>query len=159
MDLANTVIGVVLFFAIALPIYYINNASKKKRIILQNKLINLFTSKPMKISDYDTFGGDSIIGIHENEVCFYQERNNQVVSKVINWKEIARFSVVKEFTKMGKQSDKKLSRVVLSFDFKDKSKDSDVILFFQVDETNFMIGEELRIATKWEEKLNQMLKS
>lgn len=157
MDLNNTIIGIALFFAIAIPIYFINSASKKKSGKLSNKLSNLFTNVPSKVSDYDAFGGDSIIGMHENELGFYQERSNKIVAKTIKLNEISKFHLTKDFITSGKNKETILAKVQLDFEFIDKSKGKDSLLFFQMDDNNFMIGEELRIATKWEEKLNKLL--
>lgn len=157
MDLNNTIIGIALFFAIAIPIYFINSASKKKSGKLSNKLSNLFTNVPSKVSDYDAFGGDSIIGMHENELGFYQERSNKIVAKTIKLNEISKFHLTKDFITSGKNKETILAKVQLDFEFIDKSKGKDSLLFFQMDDNNFMVGEELRIATKWEEKLNKLL--
>lgn len=157
MDLNNTIIGIALFFAIAIPIYFINSASKKKSGKLSNKLSNLFTNVPSKVSDYDVFGGDSIIGMHENELGFYQERSNKIVAKTIKLNEISKFHLTKDFITSGKNKETNLAKVQLDFEFIDKSKGKDSLLFFQMDDNNFMVGEELRIATKWEEKLNKLL--
>lgn len=157
MDLNNTIIGIALFFAIAIPIYFINSASKKKSGKLSNKLSNLFTNVPSKVSDYDAFGGDSIIGMHKNELGFYQERSNKIVAKTIKLNEISKFHLTKDFITSGKNKETNLAKVQLDFEFIDKSKGKDSLLFFQMDDNNFMVGEELRIATKWEEKLNKLL--
>jgi hypothetical protein len=61
-----------------------------------------------------------------------------------------------EYSKISNQNNKTISKVALLFEMK-SSKAMETILLFQMDDTNFMISDELRIAKHWEEKLNAKL--
>jgi len=155
MDIANTLIGIALLLIIAIPVFIINYASKKKRSAIVNQAIQLFSNKPSKLSEYDVFCGDSIIALHENEVCVYSERQN-INSKTIALQQVLKVSLYVEYSKISNQNNKTISKVALLFEMK-SSKAMETILLFQMDDTNFMISDELRIAKHWEEKLNAKL--
>ncbi|KIX20163.1 hypothetical protein SY27_13500 [Flavobacterium sp. 316] len=150
MDTPNMIIGIVLSAIILLPILLINKSvlQKRKRIIAKLDALAIIDNK--KIGELDTWTDNSVIGISTDNSKLYFSRNTDHYVKEIAFdlKNIKECTIVNTF-KQGTNNIEKLELLLELYDSKDRVS----LEIFKVDEKNFIIGEEMRIAKKWYSKL------
>lgn len=150
MDIPNLIMGIALFSAILLPILLINKKvleKRKKNIAKLNAFAQLDNNK---ISELDSWTDNSIIGINEDKTKLYFVRNTEIYDEkiAIELKNIKHCAIVKNYKANSKNIDK------LELEIELYSSNTKVYLeFFKADEKNFMMGEEMRLAKKWSEKI------
>ncbi|CAM3880992.1 MULTISPECIES: hypothetical protein [Flavobacterium] len=150
MDIPNLIMGITLFAVILLPILLINKKvlEKRKRIIAK---INAFAQLDNKqIGEFDAWTDNSIIGISNDNTKLYFLRKTETYDEkmVVELKDIKNCSIASTY----KTGTKNIDKLELAIEL--YSSNTKVYFeFFKVDEKNFMMGEEMRIAKKWSEKL------
>jgi hypothetical protein len=150
MDLPNTIIGIVMFAILILPIVFINRKTIKKRNALVNKLHDFSNSKNKEIKEFDSWTDNSIVGISADNQTFFYLRNT------INYNRVEEIELSNiKFCHFIQKKDL-IGRMTKSLDLEIELRDSSkvVLEFFKADEKNFIMGEEMRIIKKWIEKIN-----
>ena len=148
MDIPNTIIGVILLIALIAPIVTINKRISNRRKLFVNK-INVFAADDhKKVIDFDTWTNNSIIGLSSDNKVLYFMRDTDTYSlnTKIDLNDIKHFSI-----KENKESQKiNLLELIIELN----SNNNKIALeFFKADDKNFIMGEEMRIAKKWFDKL------
>lgn len=150
MDLPNTIIGIVMFTILMLPILLINRRIIKKRNVLISKLQNFSNSKNKEIKEFESWTDNSIVGISADNQTFFYLRNtvdyNRVEEVELSNIKFCHFIQIKDIN----------GRMTKSLDLEIELLDSSKIIleFFKADEKNFIMGEEMRIIKKWIQKIN-----
>jgi hypothetical protein len=148
MDITNTIIGIVFFSLIFIPIFIINNNVRKRKNQLLNTLNELSSDKSTKFSDCDFWTNNSGIGIKGDMLAFFRKGEDAQINEVINLKEVKKCSLV-QFDKHGNvpKSNHEINKLALHLTLSNHKEIH--LVFFHADAKNFVIGEEFRIAKKW----------
>lgn len=148
MDIPNTIIGTIFFLVLIAPIVIVNKRILKRRQQFVNKINEFAAEDQKKVIEFDTWTDNTIIGISDDNQMLYFLRN----TADYNVKTKVAISDIKYcFIKEDKESNR-ISSLELVIEL-NSSKDSIVFEFFKVDNKNFIMGEEMRIAKKWNTKL------
>ncbi|NJM80275.1 MAG: hypothetical protein HC854_12880 [Flavobacterium sp.] len=149
MDLPDTIMGAIFFLIIIVPIVLINKGLNKKRNFFIAKL-NEFALKENKvISEFDSWTDNTIIGISsDNEYIFFLREIDENKTQL----KIAVNKIKNCFIKEHKNDRKTIVSLELVFELNDR-KENIVLEFFKADAKNFIMGEEMRIAKKWKNKI------
>ena len=150
MDITNTIIGIVFFSLIFIPIFIINNNVRKRKNQLLNTLNELSSDKNTKFSETDFWTNNSGIGIKGDELCFFRNGEEHSMKEVINLKDVKKCSLF-QFDKHGNvpKSNHEINKLSLHLTFSNHKEIN--LVFFHIDAKNFIIGEEFRIAKKWQD--------
>lgn len=149
MDLPGTIMGIIFFMIIIVPILVINKGLNKKRKLIITKL-NEFALKENKvINEFDSWTDNTIIGISNDTIFFIREINESKTEL-----KIAVNKIKNCFIKDHKNDRKAIDRLELVFELHDKEENI-VLEFFKADAKNFIMGEEMRIAKKWVNKITE----
>ncbi|CAM3497590.1 hypothetical protein FLGE108171_00310 [Flavobacterium gelidilacus] len=148
MDIPNTIIGTIFFLVLIAPIVIVNKRILKRRQQFVNKINEFAAEDQKKVIEFDTWTDNTIIGISDDNQMLYFLRN----TADYNLKTKVAISDIKYcFIKEDKESNR-INALEFVIEL-NSSKDSIVLEFFKVDNKNFIIGEEMRIAKKWNTKL------
>lgn len=150
MDITNTIIGTVFFLLIIIPIFVINTKSRIKKKQLLNTLNDLSVDKTTKFSETDFWNNDSGIGLKENILVFFRKEKNETKHDVVDLKEVKKCSLF-QFDKHGNTPKNTDEINKLSLHLTLNNQKEMVLVFFHADAQNFVIGEEMRIAKKWQD--------
>ncbi len=151
MDLPETIMGAIFFMIIIVPIIIINKGLNKKRKIIITKLNEFALKENKTISEFDSWTDNTIIGISsDNEYIFFIREINQCKTEL----KIAVNKIKNCFIKDYKNDRKTIDCLELVFELHDK-KDNTILEFFKADAKNFIMGEEMRIAKKWLDKITE----
>ena len=150
MDITNTIIGAVFFLLIVIPIFIINNNVRKRKNQLLNTLNELSSDKNTKFSDTDFWANNSGIGLKGDMLAFFRKGEEAQVNEVINLNEVKKCSLA-QFDKHGNapKSNHEINKLALHLTLSNHKEIN--LVFFHADALNFIIGEEFRIAKKWED--------
>lgn len=148
MDITNTVIGIVFFSLIIIPIFIINNNVKKRKNQLLNTLNELSSDKNTKFSDTDFWSNNSGIGLKGDMLAYFRKADDTQVNEVVDLKEVKKCSLV-QFDKHGNvpKNNHEINKLALHLTLSNHKEIN--LVFFHADAVNFIIGEEFRIAKKW----------
>lgn len=155
MDFTNTILGVVLFSFIIGPIYIINKNVKKKKSQALKALNELSVDKNEAFLEADFWNNDFGIGLKTNELCFIGKQEDSVIKDVIRMKEIKRCTIVKTGKSGHPKENHDIVKLSLHLEFKTQ-KHMDLVLF-ETSPSHFIIGEEVRIANKWEKLISSKI--
>lgn len=149
MDITNTIIGIVFFSLIVIPIFIINNNVRKRKNQLLNTLNELSSDKNTKFSETDFWTNNSGIGIKGDELCFFRKGEDYSMQEVINLKDVKKCSLF-QFDKHGNvpKNNHEINKLSLHLTLSNHKEIN--LIFFHADAINFIIGEEFRIAKKWQ---------
>ena len=100
MDITNTIIGIVFFLLIIIPIYFINNNVKKRKNQLLNTLNELSFDKDTKFTDTDFWSNNSGIGLKGDMLAFFRKGEEAQVNEVVDLKEVKKCTLI-QFDKHG----------------------------------------------------------
>lgn len=150
MDTTNTIIGIVFLLLILVPIYVINNNVKKRKNQLLNTLNELSSDKSTKFLDADFWSNNSGIGLKGNVLTFFRKTEEAQVNEVINLNEVKKCSLV-QLDKHGNmpKNSHEINKLALHLTLNNHKEIN--LVFFHADAVNFIIGEEFRIAKKWQD--------
>ena len=150
MDITNTIIGAVFFLLIVIPIFIINNNVRKRKNQLLNTLNELSSDKNTKFSDTDFWSNNSGIGLKGDMLAFFRKGEEAQVNEVINLNEVKKCSLA-QFDKHGNapKSNHEINKLALHLTLSNHKEIN--LVFFHADALNFIIGEEFRIAKKWQD--------
>lgn len=150
MDTTNTIIGIVFLLLILVPIYVINNNVKKRKNQLLSTLNELSNDKNTKFSETDFWSNNSGIGLKGNLLAFFRKTEEIQVHEVIDLKEVKKCSLV-QLDKHGNipKNSHEINKLALHLMLNNHKEIN--LVFFNVDALNFIIGEEFRIAKKWQD--------
>lgn len=152
MDIPNTIIGTIFFLVLIAPIVIVNKRILKRRQQFVNKINEFATEDQKKVIEFDTWTDNTIIGISDDYQMLYFLRN----TADYNLKTKVAISDIKYcFIKEDKESNR-INALEFVIEL-NSSKDSIVLEFFKVDNKNFIMGEEMRIAKKWNVKLSEVI--
>lgn len=148
MDITNTIIGIVFFLLIVIPIFIINNNVRKRKNQLLNTLNELSSDKNTKFSDTDFWANNSGIGQKGDMLAFFRKADDTQINEVIDLKEVKKCTLV-QFDKYGNtpKSNHEINKLALHLTLSNNKEIH--FVFFHADAKNFIIGEEFRIAKKW----------
>jgi hypothetical protein len=148
MDITNTIIGIVFFSLIIIPIFIINNNVRKRKNQLLNTLNELSSDKNTKFSDIDFWANNSGIGLKGDMLAYFRKGEDIHIKEVINLKEVKKCALV-QFDKHGNvpKNNHEINKLFLHLTLSNHKEI--YIVFFHADAKNFIIGEEFRIAKKW----------
>jgi uncharacterized protein YuzE len=148
MDITNTIIGIVFFSLIIIPIFIINNNVRKRKNQLLNTLNELSSDKNTKFSDTDFWSNNSGIGLKGDMLAYFRKVEDAQVNEVIDLKEVKKCTLV-QFDKHGNvpKNNQEINKLALHLTLSNHKEIN--LVFFHVDAKNFIIGEEFRIAKKW----------
>lgn len=148
MDITNTIIGIVFFSLIIIPIFIINNNVRKRKNQLLNTLNELSSDKNIKFEDTDFWTNNSGIGLKGDMLAFFRKEEEAQVNEVINLKEVKECTLV-QFDKHGNvpKNNHEINKLALHLTLSNHKEVN--LVFFHADAKNFIIGEEFRIAKKW----------
>lgn len=148
MDITNTVIGIVFFSLIIIPIFIINNNVKKRKNQLLNTLNELSSDKNTKFSDTDFWSNNSGIGLKGDMLAYFRKGEDAQVNEVVDLKEVKKCTLV-QFDKHGNtpKNNHEINKLALHLTLSNHKEVH--LVFFHADAKNFIIGEEFRIAKKW----------
>jgi hypothetical protein len=148
MDITNTIIGIVFFSLIVIPIFVINNNVRKRKNQLLNTLNELSSDKKTKFSDTDFWTNTSGIGVKGDELCFFRKEEAHPIQEVINLNDVKKCSLA-QFDKHGNvpKNNHEINKLSLHLTLSNHKEIN--LVFFHADAVNFIIGEEFRIAKKW----------
>jgi len=152
MDIPNTIIGTIIFIVLIAPMIIINKKILKKRNLFVKKLIDFANEDHKKIIDFDTWTDNSLIGLSEDNELLYFIRNttnyNNMTKVLIKDIKNCTIKEIKNGTRFES----------IEFVIELNSQNEHVVLeFFKVDDKNFILGEEMRIAKKWFSKLTEVI--
>jgi len=150
MDITNTIIGIVFFSLIVIPIFIINNNVRKRKNQLLNTLNELSSDKNTKFLDADFWANSSGIGIKGDELCFFRNGEDHPMQDVIDLKEVKK-CLLTQFDKHGNipKSNHEINKLYLHLTLSNHKEIN--LIFYHADAINFIIGEEFRIAKKWQD--------
>ena len=150
MDITNTIIGIVFFSLIIIPIFIINNNVRKRKNELLNTLNELSSDKNTKFLDADFWSNNSGIGIKGDMLAFFRKGEEAQVNEVVDLKEVKKCSLA-QFDKHGNvpKNNHEINKLALHLNLSNHKEIN--LVFFHADALNFIIGEELRIAKKWQD--------
>jgi hypothetical protein len=150
MDITNTIIGIVFLLLILVPIYVINNNVKKRKKQLLSTLNELSFDENVKFSETDFWNNASGIGLKGNVLAFFRKVGEVQWHEVIDLKEVKKCALV-QFDKHGNtpKNNHEINELALHLTLNDHKEIN--LVFFHVDAKNFIIGEEFRIAKKWQD--------
>lgn len=150
MDITNTLIGIVFFSLIIIPIFIINTNVRKRKNQLLNTLNELSSDKNTKFSDTDFWANNSGIGLKGDMLAFFRKGEEAQVNEVINLNEVKKCSLA-QFDKHGNapKSNHEINKLALHLTLSNHKEIN--LVFFHADAVNFIIGEEFRIAKKWQD--------
>ncbi len=153
MDITNTIIGIVFFSLIIIPIFIINYNVRKRKNQLLNTLNELSLDKNTKFSETDFWSNNSGIGLKGHILAFFRNGEEVQINEVINLKEVKKCSFV-QFDKHGNvpKSNHEINKLALHLTLSNHKEIH--LVFFHADSKNFIIGEEFRIAKKWYDIIN-----
>ena len=148
MDITNTIIGIVFFSLIVIPIFIINNNVRKRKNQLLSTLNELSSDKKTKFSETDFWTNTSGIGVKGDELCFFRKEEAHPIQEVINLNDVKKCSLV-QFDKHGNvpKNNHEINKLALHLTLCNHKEIN--LVFFHADAVNFIIGEEFRIAKKW----------
>lgn len=148
MDITNTIIGIVFFLLIIIPIYFINNNVRKRKNQLLNTLNELSSDKDTKFSDTDFWSNNSGIGLKGDMLAFFRKGEEAQVNEVVDLREVKKCALV-QFDKHGNvpKNNHEINKLALHLTLNNHKEVH--LVFFHADAKNFIIGEEFRIAKKW----------
>ena len=148
MDITNTIIGIVFFSLIVIPIFIINNNVRKRKNQLLSTLNELSSDKKTKFSETDFWTNTSGIGVKGDELCFFRKEEAHPIQEVINLNDVKKCSLV-QFDKHGNvpKNNHETNKLALHLTLSNHKEIN--LVFFHADAVNFIIGEEFRIAKKW----------
>ena len=148
MDITNTIIGIVFFSLIVIPIFIINNNVRKRKNQLLSTLNELSSDKKTKFSETDFWTNTSGIGVKGDELCFFRKEEAHPINEVVDLKEIKKCALV-QFDKHGNtpKNNHEINKLALHLTLSNHKEIH--LVFFHADAKNFIIGEEFRIAKKW----------
>ena len=155
MDITNTILGAVLFSFIIGPIYIINKNVKKKKSQALKALNELSVDKNDKFIEADFWNNDFGIGLKAEELCFIGKHENSVFKDVIRVKEIKKCTIVKTGKSGHPKENHDIVKLSLHLEFKTQ-KDINLV-FFETSPTHFIIGEEVRLANKWQQLMSSKI--
>ena len=148
MDITNTIIGIVFFLLIIIPIYFINNNVRKRKNQLLNTLNELSSDKDTKFSDTDFWSNNSGIGLKGDMLAYFRKGEDAQVNEVVDLREVKKCALV-QFDKHGNvpKNNHEINKLALHLTLNNHKEVH--LVFFHADAKNFIIGEEFRIAKKW----------
>lgn len=148
MDITNTIIGIVFFLLIIIPIYFINNNVRKRKNQLLNTLNELSSDKDTKFSDTDFWSNNSGIGLKGDMLAYFRKGEEAQVNEVVDLREVKKCALV-QFDKHGNvpKNNHEINKLALHLTLNNHKEVH--LVFFHADAKNFIIGEEFRIAKKW----------
>lgn len=148
MDTTNTIIGLVFLSAIVIPIFIINNNIRKRKNQLLTTLNELSSDKNSKFLDFDFWTNNSGIGLKGDVLAYFRKTEDAQINEVVNLNEIKKCSL-QQFDKHGNvpRNNHEINKLALHLTLNNQKEIN--LVFFHADATNFIIGEELRIAKKW----------
>lgn len=148
MDITNTIIGIVFFLLIIIPIYFINNNVRKRKNQLLNTLNELSSDKDTKFSDTDFWSNNSGIGLKGDMLAFFRKGEEAQVNEVVDLREVKKCALV-QFDKHGNvpKNNHEINKLALHLTLNNHKEVH--LVFFHADAKNFIIEEEFRIAKKW----------
>ena len=148
MDITNTIIGIVFFLLIIIPIYFINNNVRKRKNQLLNTLNELSSDKDTKFSDTDFWSNNSGIGLKGDMLAFFSKGEEAQVNEVVDLREVKKCALV-QFDKHGNvpKNNHEINKLALHLTLNNHKEVH--LVFFHADAKNFIIEEEFRIAKKW----------
>ncbi|VXB54763.1 conserved hypothetical protein [Flavobacterium sp. 9AF] len=153
MDTFGSLMGIIFFVIIFIPILIINNRLNKKRKRLLAKLNSFAQEENKSIIEFDTWTDDSIIGIStDKEFIFFIRNKNDYNEKI----KIPTNQIKDCYTNLKKASLKMTDSLEVVFELKEH-KEKVVLQFFKADSKDFIMGEEMRIAKKWIDKVTDYL--
>jgi hypothetical protein len=156
MDITNTIIGIVLSLTIIIPISLINSNVKKKRNQVLKALNEISSNKNEKFSEVDLWNNSFGIGLKNDELCFLVKNETSEFKETINLKEVKKCQMVKA-NKTGQEPKSNHDIVKLSLHLEFKNQKNLNLVFFEASPAHFIIGEEIRIAKKWQELISSMI--
>lgn len=150
MDTINTIIGTVFLLLILVPIYVINNNFKKRKKQLLSTLNELSFEDNTKFSETDFWNNASGIGLKGNVLAFFRKTEEIQQHEVIDLKEVKKCSLL-QFDRHGNtpKTNHDINKLALNLALNDHKEIN--LVFFHADAKNFIIGEEFRIAKKWQD--------
>ena len=148
MDIPNTLIGAVFLAVLIAPIVIINKRISNKRQLFIKKINDFAADDHKKVIEFDTWTNNSIIGLSSDKTVLYfmRDTDNYSLNTKIDLSDIKHFSI-----KENKESQKiNLLELIIELN---SNKNKIALEFFKADDKNFIMGEEMRIAKKWFDKL------
>lgn len=148
MDITNTLIGIVFFSLIIIPIFIINTNVRKRKNQLLNTLNELSSDKNTKFSDTDFWANNSGIGLKDDMLAYFRKADDKQVYEVVDLREVKKCTLV-QFDKHGNtpKNNYEINKLELYLTLSNHREIN--LVFFHADAKNFIIGEEFRIAKKW----------
>lgn len=148
MDTTNTIIGIVFFSLIVIPIFIINNNIRKRKNQLLSTLNELLSDKNTKFLDTDFWSNNSGIGLKGDMLAFFRKGEEAQVNEVVDLREVKKCALV-QFDKHGNvpKNNHEINKLALHLTLSNHKEIN--LVFFHADAKNFIIGEEFRIAKKW----------
>ena len=153
MNLPNAILGAVFFMIIFIPIIIINKNLNKKRKQLISKLNEFALQENKSISEYDSWTDNTILGISaDKEFLFFYRVINDLKTEI----KIPVNQIKNCFIKDYKNERKAIESLELIFELQNESENI-VLEFFKADAKNFIMGEEMKFAKKWRDKISEDL--
>ena len=154
MDITNTIIGIVFFSLIIIPIFIINNNVRKRKNQLLNTLNELSSDKNAKFSETDFWSNNSGIGLKGKMLAYFRKEEETQDNEVVDLKEVKKCSLV-QFDRHGNvpKNNHEINKLALHLSLNNHKEIH--LVFFHADAKNFIIGEEFRIAKKWYDIINK----
>ena len=148
MDITNTLVGIVFFSLIIIPIFIINTNVRKRKNQLLNTLNELSSDKNTKFSDTDFWANNSGIGLKGDMLAYFRKADDKQVNEVVDLREVKKCTLV-QFDKHGNtpKNNHEINKLALYLTLSNHREIN--LVFFHADAKNFIIGEEFRIAKKW----------
>ena len=153
MDLPNTVMGAVFFMIIFIPIVIINKNLNKKRKQLISQLNEFALRENKTITEFDLWTDNTIVGIStDKEFLFFFRAINDTKTEI----KIPVKQIKNCFIKDYKSERKIIESLELIFELHNE-RENIVLEFFKADSKNFIMGEEMKFAKKWRDKISDDL--
>ncbi|WP_130733680.1 hypothetical protein [Flavobacterium sp. J27] len=153
MNAFGNIIGILIFIIIFIPILLINNKLNKKRKRLIDALNQFAAQENKRVTEFDTWTDNSIIGIStDKEYLFFIRNKNDYHTKI----KIPVNQIKNSYTNQQKNNSKSIAFLELIFEMQHQNENIR-LEFFKADKKDAIMGEELRIAKKWIAKITEDL--
>lgn len=161
MNFGIAIIGIVLIIIGGIPIFLVNNNSKKKEKQSLKILNDLATNYKCTITQFDILN-KKIIGIDKVNfwVFFVKSIDDHHIQQAVNLADVKKCQLVNSGStfKSSEGSYKVTNKVELTFHLFEQAKIKTVFEWYNAETDNFMITGELQLAENWEKIINETLK-
>jgi hypothetical protein len=158
MEPGTTLIGVIIIIICCIPFILLGIKNKKQKKLILQSLEDFAAQKSCKISKYDIWK-ESCIGIDESGKNVFAIRNTKNFKKTYHFNLLdVKKCKVENYTRK-QDEDLVVENIKLHFEARDLTKKIDSFEFFNNNSDNAQISDEIQLAEKWSNLINEKIHS